>query len=82
MRDGIINCNAGRGVPRCGECRTCRALAALTREPEREWEALPVMAQNPMPAFSLYAKPRRRGVDDSARSRNVDAIIEWARQAR
>ena len=66
------------------KARKARAarLRALTREPVREFEAVPTMSQRPMGAFSLYSKPRRRGVDDSARARNVDAIIAWARQDR
>ena len=36
-------------------------VAALTYEPAREFEALPVFSPNPMPAFSLHTKPSRRG---------------------
>ena len=79
-RDAIVNCHAGRGVPRCGTCRMCRELAALTHEPAREFEALPALSPNPAPGFSLYAKPRRRGVGDDARAQNVDDIIAWARR--
>ena len=58
-RDAIVNCHAGRGVPRCGTCRACRELAALTYEPAREFEALPALSPNPMGAFWLNAKPSR-----------------------
>ena len=69
--DAILNCG---GRPRCGTCRMCRALAALTREPEREFEALPTQSPNPMGTFSLHVKPPRRG--QSFRSRQIDALLE------
>ena len=81
MRDAIVNCHAGRGVPRCGTCRMCRELAALAHTPQREFEALPVYAPNPMVGgFSLDAPKRRRFVGNDAQSRNIDAIVEWARR--
>ena len=48
-------------------------LRALTREPVREFEALPSMAPNPMPAFSLYAPPNL----DASR-RRANAALEKA----
>ena len=48
---------------------------ALTGWPEQEIAPLPSQAPNAMPGFSLYAPPRRRGVDDGARARNVDAVL-------
>ena len=49
-------------------------VRALTREPPRSFEPLPVFAPNPMGGFSLYSKPRRRG--DTYRSRQIDALLE------
>ena len=34
-------------MPRCGTCVACRKLAALTREPVREFEALPSHVAEP-----------------------------------
>jgi hypothetical protein len=82
--DGMASLDGVPALGRGAKARKAREdrLRALTTEPPREFEALPTMSPNPMPAFSLYSKPRRRGVDDSARARNVDAIIAWARQDR
>jgi class 3 adenylate cyclase len=66
--DAVINCG---GVPRCGTCRACRELAALTREPQREFKALPIPSPNPVSGFSLYAKPSR-----DAHGRSVDQLLE------
>ena len=45
----------------------CRKLAAL-REPAREYTAVPVMSQRPMPAFSLDPPPN---LDASRRRANL-----------
>ena len=75
---GIINCGF---APGCGSCRRCRELSRCLATALR-CQRLAVRPQHLMPSFSLHTPPRRCGVDDSARARNVDAIVEWAWQAR
>jgi hypothetical protein len=65
MIDSVINCG---GPPHCGTCRRCREAAALDRV-----EPFPVRPAHPVPGFSQYDKPRRRG--ESYRSRQIDALL-------
>lgn len=69
MSNLVLNCG---GPPRCGTCRRCRELAALTKGVEQVGP-LPVRPAHLMPAFSLYDKPRLRG--ETYRNREVDGLL-------
>jgi hypothetical protein len=55
------------------EERVRAELRALTREPQRKFEALPAMSPTPAGGFSLHATPSRAS---DARGRSVDALLE------
>ena len=72
-RNLVVTCGYDRFTPRCGTCRSCRQVAALTSNLDN-LAPLPVVPQHAMSGFSLYAKPHRRG--ETAHDRQIDALLE------